>query len=65
MKERVFTASNTSHLSDGGWSRGSNVVASFKDEGRGPWMNQWKKKQNRAWALDRLSHHYPDSFVVI
>ena len=48
MKERVFTASNTGHLSDGGWHGGSNVVAPFKDEGRGPQMNQWEKKQNRA-----------------
>lgn len=22
-------------------------------------VNQWKKKQNRAWALDRLSNHHP------
>ena len=40
-------------------------MPSFKDEGRGLQMNQWKKRQNRAWALDRLSHHYPDKAVVL
>ena len=64
MKGQVFTASSTSHLSYGGWRGGGNVVASFKDKGQGLQMNQWKK-QNRAWALDRFSHHHPKAVVLL